>query len=49
MLRKLRAFVMSLRTRILLIVLLCWLLPVLTLGGYMGTVFFSALREKTEG
>jgi two-component system sensor histidine kinase YesM len=38
----------SLRFRILLIVLLCWLLPALALGGYMGGVFFGALQEKTE-
>jgi two-component system sensor histidine kinase YesM len=38
----------SLRFRILMIVLLCWLLPALALGGYMGGVFFGALQEKTE-
>ena len=48
MLPKLRTYVKSLRFRILLIVLLCWLLPVLALGGYMGGVFFGALQEKTE-
>ncbi len=48
MLHKLRGYVTTLRFRILLIVLVCWLLPVLALGGYMGTVFFSALKEKTE-
>ena len=48
MLPKLRFYIKSLRFRILLIVLLCWLLPVLALGGYMGGVFFGALEEKTE-
>lgn len=38
----------SLRVRILLITTLCWLLPTLVLGSYMGGVFFGALREKTE-
>ncbi len=45
---KLRTYIKSLRFRILLIVLLCWLLPVLALGGYMGGVFYGALQEKTE-
>ena len=45
---KLRSYIKSLRFRILLIVLLCWLLPALALGGYMGGVFFGALQEKTE-
>ena len=45
---KLRSYMKSLRIRILLIVLLCWLLPALALGGYMGGVFFGALQEKTE-
>jgi two-component system, sensor histidine kinase YesM len=45
---KLRSYMKSLRFRILLIVLLCWLLPALALGGYMGGVFFGALQEKTE-
>lgn len=48
MLPKFRAYLKTLRFRILLIVLLCWLLPALALGGYMGTVFFGALQEKTE-
>ena len=48
MLHKLRSYRKSLRLRILLIVLLCWLLPALALGGYMGGVFFGALQEKTE-
>ena len=48
MLQKLRSYVKSLRFRILSIVLLCWLLPVLALGGYMGGAFFDALEEKTE-
>lgn len=48
MLQKLRSYMKSLRFRILMIVLLCWLLPALALGGYMGGVFFGALQEKTE-
>ena len=48
MLPKFRAYSKSLRSKLLLIVLLCWLLPALALGGYMGTVFFGALQEKTE-
>ena len=48
MLQKLRSYIKSLRFRILTIVLLCWLLPALALGGYMGGVFFDALEEKTE-
>lgn len=47
-LEKLKAYVTSLRLRILMIVLLCWLLPALLLGGYMGGVLFDALQQKTE-
>jgi two-component system sensor histidine kinase YesM len=43
-----RASLTSLRLRILAIVLLCWLLPALLLGGYMGSVIFDALQQKTE-
>jgi two-component system sensor histidine kinase YesM len=45
---KLKAYMTSLRLRILMIVLLCWLLPALLLGGYMGGVLFDALQQKTE-
>ena len=38
----------SLRFSLLLIVLLCWLVPTALLGGYLGTSFFEALRQKTE-
>lgn len=37
----------SLRVRILAIAALCWLLPTLILGAYMGGVFSQAFREKT--
>lgn len=43
-----RAYLSSLRFRILMMVLLCWLLPTLVLGGYMGLSYSGALREKTE-
>ncbi len=39
---------LSLRFSILAIVLLCWLIPTLLLGAFLGTRFFSALQEKTE-
>ncbi|MDD3335241.1 MAG: sensor histidine kinase [Eubacteriales bacterium] len=38
----------TLRSSILFIVLLCWLLPTVLLGSFMGTRFFTALKEKTE-
>lgn len=38
----------SLRSSLLTIVLLCWLIPTILLGTFMGTNFFSALREMTE-
>lgn len=38
----------SIRFQILAIVLICYLVPTLLLGQYMGSVFFSDLREKTE-
>lgn len=38
----------SIRFQILAIVLVCYLAPTLLLGQYMGNVFFSDLREKTE-
>jgi signal transduction histidine kinase len=43
-----RAYLTSISLRILLIVLLCWLVPALLLGGYMGGVLFDALQQKTE-
>lgn len=38
----------TLRVRLLAIVALCWLLPTLALGVYMSSVFFDALRTKTQ-
>lgn len=38
----------SIRFQILAIVLVCYLVPTLLLGQYMGGVFFTDLREKTE-
>ena len=48
MLTRLRAFYKTLRFRIIAIAVLCWLVPTLVLGAYMGNVFFGALRRKTE-
>jgi len=48
MLERLRKNVPTLRFTLLVIVLLCWLLPTVTLGLYMGTRVFSSLQEKTE-
>jgi hypothetical protein len=48
MLKAMKASLTSLRLRILAIVLLCWLVPALLLGGYMGGVIFDALQQKTE-
>lgn len=45
---RLLARVKSIRFQLLLIVLLCYLAPTLLLGQYMGSVFFTDLREKTE-
>ncbi|MEG0126741.1 MAG: hypothetical protein RR816_11755, partial [Clostridia bacterium] len=39
---------LSLRFSILAIVLLCWLIPTVLLGSYLGSRFFGALKEKTE-
>ena len=36
------------RVRIILIVALCWLLPMLVLGVYMSGIFVDALKAKTE-
>lgn len=38
----------SIRFQLLAIMLVCYLAPTLLLGEYMGNVFFSDLREKTE-
>ncbi len=38
----------SLRTSLMLIVLSCWLLPTIILGGFMGARLTASLREKTE-
>ncbi len=38
----------SLRYALVAIVLVCWLIPTIWLGTFMGTRFFTALQEKTE-
>lgn len=38
----------SIRVQLVAIVLLCYLIPTLLLGQYMGNIFFSDLRSKTE-
>ena len=38
----------SIRMQLILIVLLCYLVPTVLLGQYMGGVFFADLRQKTE-
>ena len=38
----------SMRVQVLAIVLICYLVPTLLLGEYMGRVFFADLQEKTE-
>ena len=38
----------SIRLQILAIMLVCYLVPTLLLGEYMGNVFFADLQEKTE-
>lgn len=38
----------SIRFQLLTIMLLCYLVPTLLLGGCMGAVFFADLRDKTE-
>ena len=48
MLHFLRKHVSTLRFTLLLIVLLCWLLPTLILGVYMGARVFQTLQVKTE-
>lgn len=41
-------FLKSIRAQLILIILLCYLVPTLVLGGYMGNVFFADMRKKTE-
>lgn len=41
-------FLKSIRVQLILIILLCYLTPTLLLGQYMGSVFFTDLRQKTE-
>lgn len=38
----------SIRFQVLAIMLVCYLVPTLLLGGYMGSTFFSEMRSKTE-
>ena len=38
----------SLKVSLILMVLCCWLLPSVVLGGFVGSALFSLLREKTE-
>ena len=40
--------VKSIKTVLYVLTILCWLLPTALLGTFMGTRFFSALRDKTE-
>lgn len=48
MFEKLRKNLPTLRFTLLIIVLLCWLLPTVTLGMYMGGRVFASLQDKTE-
>ena len=48
MLERLRKSIFTLRFTLLVIVLLCWLLPTVTLGFYMGSRVFSSMQAKTE-
>lgn len=41
-------FFKSIRVQLVLIILMCYLVPTLLLGQYMGGVFFADLREKTQ-
>ncbi len=45
---KLRSLFGAFSFRLFLIVALCWLLPTVVLGTYLGSVFFNALHEKME-
>lgn len=38
----------SLKVSLMLIMLLCWLLPTVILGAFMGTKLSASLREKTD-
>lgn len=38
----------SIRVQLILIILMCYLVPTLLLGEYMGSVLFDDLREKTQ-
>lgn len=40
--------VKSIKTVLYVLTLLCWLLPTVLLGTFMGTRFFAALSDKTE-
>ncbi|MDL2206729.1 histidine kinase [Eubacteriales bacterium OttesenSCG-928-N13] len=46
--KKFLSFIKTLRFRIILITALCWLLPTLLLGWYLGGNVFGALRDSTE-
>lgn len=48
MLKRLRRRTPTLRFTLLVIVLLCWLLPTVTLGAYMGGRVLVSLQGKTE-
>lgn len=48
MLQRLLNSLKTFRVRIILIVALCWLLPMLVLGVYMSGIFVDALKTKTE-
>lgn len=41
-------FFKSIRMQLILIILMCYLVPTLLLGQYMGSVLFADLREKTQ-
>lgn len=41
-------FFKSIRMQLILIILMCYLVPTLLLGHYMGSVLFTDLREKTQ-
>lgn len=41
-------FLKSIRMQLILILLMCYLVPTLLLGQYMGGVFFADLQEKTQ-
>lgn len=38
----------TIKISLLMMVLICWLLPTLVLGFFMGTRFFQSLQDKTE-